>query len=362
MKVTIFIEQIHGGGAERVACNLANYLFNQGVDVKILTIDKDNPSYHVEQGVILDYLRKDSEKKRTVLLRRIASVLENFNLLKEYIKTNDCDCYVVLLTVPIIMFLLLRGFCRCPVIISERADPNRYSSLKQKLLKLLAKRADDLVFQTPDAAAWYAPYVRTKGHVIPNAVQEDFLNHQNTEKKDKTIISVGRLSAQKNFAMLIKAFSQVAVDFDDYRLLIMGEGPERANLLNLARELGIQHKVSMPGYSTDIKKELEKSYAFVLASDFEGMPNALMEAMAMELPCISTDCPCGGPRMLIEHEKNGLLIPVGNTEQLTQALRQIMENESFANALGRNARIRMESHRPDIIYGQWSDVITKVAK
>lgn len=130
--------------------------------------------------------------------------------------------------------------------------------------------------------------------IIPNAINKEFITAEYSGPRNKQIVSSGRLTEQKNHALLIKAFAGITAKYPAYKLVIYGDGPLRKDLELLASNLGIADKVSFPGYTTEIRKKIERSSLFVLSSDFEGMPNALMEAMALGVPCISTDCKGGG--------------------------------------------------------------------
>jgi glycosyltransferase involved in cell wall biosynthesis len=147
--------------------------------------------------------------------------------------------------------------------------------------------------------------------IIPNPINPEFNVKPFSGKRRKIITSVGRLSEQKNQHVLIEAFSRIEKDFPDYELVIYGEGNLRETLENQIKTLKLENKVKLPGVKKNIKNEIYDCSLFVLPSLYEGMPNALMEAMALGLPVISTDCPCGGPRFLI-HNYNGLLVKVNN--------------------------------------------------
>lgn len=166
------------------------------------------------------------------------------------------------------------------------------------------QKADGWVFQTDDQNNWYS--VRTslqKSIVIPNAINPDVLKQPISRKRNKTIVTAGRFTNQKNHALLINAFAKIAEKHHDYKLVIYGEGPNRTNLIQLVKDLKLSDRVLLPGYSSEVIENVSKSSLFVLSSDFEGMPNALMEAMAMGVPSISTDCEGGGARFLIKNKK-----------------------------------------------------------
>ena len=358
MKITFFIGSLYGGGAERVTCNLASYFVQQGNDAEILTMSETEDAYELDPKVSVQHLLRRSERGNKVM----NSVLR-LRRLRKYLKTKDRDVYVVMLPKTTILFLLLRKLTKAKVICAERVDPASYSKTIGGLLKRYAYRADGFVFQTEDARSWYGESVRNvKTTVIPNAVNPQFIRERYAGEKEKSIAAVGRLKTQKNFPLLIKAFASVVQEYPEYRLVIYGEGEQRSELEKLAESLGISGHVLLPGNVQDIADKLEKSTMFVLSSDFEGMPNALIEAMALGLPCVSTDCPCGGPKYLIEQGKNGILVPVGDVDALSQAIRSLLSDPEKREQIGKNASAVCERLAPEKIYGRWEEFTEEILR
>ena len=229
-------------------------------------------------------------------------------------------------------------------------------------MKRLYKRADGFVFQTEEQRRYFSKDIQNKSVVIYNPIKDEFLNTNKTIQKENTIISVGRLVEQKNQKMLIEAFAKIAKEYPNYKLKIFGTGPLELKLKKQIEELNLADKIILCGVCDDIKNELEKSKIFVLSSDYEGMPNALIEAMAVGLPVISTNCPCGGPKELIENEKNGLLIEVGSIEELTKKMKYLIENQKKAEEMGENAeKIKYKLNSRNILK-QWKTYIEEMKK
>ena len=114
------------------------------------------------------------------------------------------------------------------------------------------------------------------------------------------------------------------------------------------------------GPTTQVENVLAHAKLFVLSSDYEGMPNALMEAMAAGVPCISTDCPCGGPRTLIRNEMDGILVPTGNCEMMAEAISRLLSEYNTANNLSTSAKKRSDIFKPEIIFEQWKNYIEEI--
>lgn len=356
MKITFFIGGLSGGGAERVTCNLASYLAKRGHKINVLTMSDDKPSYTIDDKVtrtslLFAYERKNFIYNSALRLCRFIS----------HLWKNQVDVYVVMLPVTTIMLLVLRRLTKAKIIASERATPSRYPIIRQKLLKLLARRADGWVFQTREARDWYGASTRkAKVQIIPNAINPDFIKEPYRGERKKTIVTAGRLTEQKNHLLLIKAFAKITHNHPDYQLIIYGEGDLIEKLEYTTKEFGLKDKVLLPGYTANIGDNIKDASLFVLSSDFEGMPNALMEAMALGLPCIATDCDGGGAAFLIENEKNGLLVPKGNVDVLSAAMKRMISDSEFAELCGKEAHKTCERLAPEKIYGEWERYIQEI--
>lgn len=356
MKVSILIGGLSGGGAERVVSNLSNYL-SHNHEVTILTMTEDNPAYYINEKVSLKYLIKKNDKSNFIKKNLI-----RYRNLRRYILTEHSDVFIVFLPVTTNLLLSLRRLIKVPIIVSERGDPiYRYrTSITQRFfMKNLYKKADNFVFQTDDSMAFYKNEIGVVGEVIPNAINEEFIGKNRKNIFKKRIISVGRLNQQKNFELLIKSFSKVQPYFADYTLEILGDGPLREELTNLVKELNLDNVVSFPGYVNNVDERLSDSALFVLPSNYEGMPNALMEAMAIGLPCISTDCPIGGPRFLIEDGYNGFLVPVNDEVGLSNRIEKVLSDTKLQNKLGDNSQKIINKLNPDTIYASWEKLVLK---
>jgi len=357
MKITIFISALSGGGAERVACNLANHLRMFGHEIELLTMMEKSPAELLVEGVVHTPLLTINEKSHPLI-----NNIKRIYRLRKHMKKPNTDAYIVMLPITIELMLRLSRLTQAPIIMSERADPKRYSVRTQRKLRRLVSRASGVIFQTDEICAWYQSYMDdVKGVVIPNAINPVFIRTPYTGERKKTIIGVGRLTEQKNFALLIRAFARIADQFLDHKLVIYGKGRLLGILTALADELGVGGRVEFPGYAENMPEILEKAGMFVLSSDYEGMPNALMEAMALGVPCVSTDCGGGGARFLIKDGVNGLLVPQGNEEAMAEAMRSILENPVKAAMLAENSRKLQQTLAPDKVYGEWEKFIREIA-
>lgn len=356
MRITFFIGGLAGGGAERVTCNLSSWLAERGHDVEILTMSDVEATYPLSNKVKRQSLINKNERHSFAY-----NAILRLGRLCKYLCRSKRDVIVVMLPETTILLLQLSWLAKSKIIVAERNNPSSYTIKKQKNLARLAYRADGWTFQTEEEQAWYQGKIgNAKEIVIPNAINPDFIHPLYTGERRKIIVSAGRMSEQKNQKLLIRAFATIIRDFPDYQLVIYGEGEKRTTLIVVAEELGIKDKVELPGYTTNIGEKIKDASLFVLPSDFEGMPNALMEAMALGLPCVSTDCDGGGARFLIENEKNGILVPKGDIDALAAAMKHMLVDLEFAEKCGKEAHKICERLAPDMVYGQWEEFIQSI--
>ena len=336
------------GGAERVAFTLAGWFADQGnCSASVVALQKaKKASYIIDRT---DFIELEGKNH----------IIE----LRKYIKGEKPDVLITMsvplciYTVPALVGLGVKH------IISERNSPSHFAGKKltKWMSRILMMFADGYVFQTEDSRRYYNGRIYSKSIVIHNPVSNmPRVFHDFGLPDSKTIVSVGRLNSQKNQGLLIRAFANVYKDYPDYSLVIWGEGRERESLLQVAKECGVESNVQLPGTATNIFEKIKDASLFVMSSDYEGMPNALMEAMALSLPCISTDCPCGGPRELIDNGKNGILVPVRDVEAMSSAIKTIISNNKLANTIGKNASTIRNTHSLEIIGQQWQSVIKRV--
>jgi GalNAc-alpha-(1->4)-GalNAc-alpha-(1->3)-diNAcBac-PP-undecaprenol alpha-1,4-N-acetyl-D-galactosaminyltransferase len=175
------------------------------------------------------------------------------------------------------------------------------------------------------------------------------------------VLAAGRLGKEKGFDLLLHAFAAIAPRLPDWRLAIFGEGPEGPVLRDLSQQLRISDRVVFAGFSRTLHAVMRRSDLFVLSSRFEGMPNALAEAMACGLACVSFDC-ATGPAELIVHERNGLLAPAEDVAGLTQSIERLMRDEGLRLRLGSAAQESIRAYSTDFILDRWNAVLTRIAQ
>lgn len=351
--IVIITNSLSFGGAERISVVLAKWLSDKGYEAHLITLKKDNEKkYELPKGVNRISLDMTSDG-----LNNIKLILKLRKALKRVKPT-----LILVMGVPLSLYAMPATFgLNIPVIISERNDPTNFKGkeITKKISRKLMNSANGFVFQTNEAKSYYSKAIQGRATVIPNPLLADNLPSSCSENRKNEIVTVGRLVSQKNHELLIKSFKNVSELFPEYKLNIYGTGTEEAKLQDLITSLNLNEHVFLKGTTEKIFEEIIDSRLFVLSSDFEGMPNALIEALALGIPSISTDCPSGGPRSLINHQENGLLVETNNEKQLTDAIIWMLNNSNEAEQMGRKGLEIRKKLDVDVVCLQWMNFIEK---
>ncbi len=363
MKILFNCLNLEKGGAQRVISILANE-FSLNNEVTILML-RNEISYKVNSNIKIISLEKSPKnnfltKISLLKLKQMAKQIENI----------QPDVIISFLPEPSLKLMLIKKFNRkikkIPTIISIRNDPQKeyQNKIIYEIMKYLYQNVDKLVLQTTEAYHYFQKILpNNKLCIIPNPIAPEFLVEKSNKKKDKKeIVTVGRLVKQKNHKLLIASFSKVKVKHPDLKLLIYGKGPLEMELKNFVKQLNLENDVIFKGEVDDIENHIAKARLFVLSSDYEGMPNALLEAMALGIPCIATDCPCGGPQKIIKNNINGILVPLNDEKELTKAILNLIENENLSKSFAQQGHLRSQEYNPKQIGNLWHDVIQEICK
>lgn len=355
MNILFLTHTLGNGGTERMVCRLSNGLISRGHKIGIITTSDDRLSYELDKRIKVRYAGRGS---RNVTQSRIKSI----PFLRKYIQHNHIDiiaCFIVS-TIPFAE-LACAGLKNKPKIIgAERMNPKAMLRKQRSLLQPFIKKTDGFVFQTEGARALYPKVVQEKSTVIGNIASGVEID-SSIRKIPHSICSVGRLHYEKDFDTIIKAVRGVRDSIPDVTLHIYGNGPDRERLENLAEDERVSDAVVFEGFSEKMLTELQKYELFVFSSRAEGMPNALMEAMAAGLPCISTNCEFG-PSELIEDGINGYLVPVVDVREMQDKILYLMENDTKRQEISIEAsKIRMR-YSENVIVSAYEEYFEKVVK
>ena len=349
MKVTFLLASLGSGGAERVVSLLANKMVERGHQVEVICLKFNDVYYQI-----------DSRVKVTLAMQQTQNRLTEVFWLRKYLKKQNPDV-VIPFTEGVYCFTILSLLgTGIPIIASERLDPAAMSSTRKVLKRLLLPFADWLVVQTQSIKDYFPKSIQKKTSIIYNPVNEESLSPALPlrEGRQNRIISVGRLYPQKNQAMMIRAFAKVADEFPDWQLVIYGEGPLRAELEFLVSSFKLQERVLLPGRTEHVVEELRKSKIFCMSSDYEGMSNAMIEAICAGLPIVTTDV--SGVKELVKDGVNGLIVPCGDLGELSLAISKLMKNGQLIENCSINSYAIKEQFKIDSITNLWINLILQV--
>ena len=351
-EIIVVTVEIGLGGAERVLTELMKEWVHKGNAVTLIQTKPGiyGHSYTVDKDIRLVSFKSRGHTKVSRYFH------ETTDLLK-YLKKHPNATVVAFVNPSIRIVAACSLFVRNRVVFSERCDPRFTppSRLMRWLRDRLFRFASVCVFQTEDAMKLFPKGVQKKGIVIPNPVNPD-MPPVTTMHRNKVIMTACRLSTQKNLPMLIKAFSGVVKDYPEYSLHIYGTGEERDNLQKLIEKYDLEGKAKLIGHSSDIFHIMQESAMYVCSSNYEGISNSLLEALCMGMPVISTDHPIGGAKVMISDQENGLLVPVGDDEEMCSAMKYLIEHPETAERLGENAKKIRERWPVDKIADRWLSV------
>lgn len=346
-RITFVIGGMTRGGAERVISILANQYVSLGWKVDIVMLLLDKVEYKLDKNIRLINMTCKKNKRFFQILRWLDSF-------RKYVVKSEPDIIVSFVArINLIVLFSTIGINR-KIVISERNDPamDGRSVIVDFATKVLYKRATRIIFQTERALNYFPKELQKNGVIIPNpiSVQAEALLQCNHK-----IVSVGRLAPQKNQKMLIDAFSEVSRKYPEYTLWIYGEGELREELEQEIQNKNLQSRVFLPGNTPNIHESIADAEIFVLSSDYEGLSNALLEAMMMGLPCISTDC--AGSDEYIRNGDNGILVPVGDTVKIAEAMIMFIEDKELREKIGKRGKETVKKCERDFVMEQWKNAI-----
>lgn len=339
MKIVFVLPEMRGGGSERVVAALSDEFINRGYEVAILLFAGDQVVYELNPKVEIVLTGQESKGNPLLRIKRLINM-------RRYYRQNE-GCYIFSFCVMGTVFSVLAAAgIKHRLLVSERNDPSRIPH--QKLRDWAYRHAEKLVFQTYDMQEYFSKDIRDKSVVIPNPVSLDIPDTYLGER-DHRIVNVARLQPQKNHKLLLEAFALfrgMGTDnsvIDSYTLHIYGEGELMEELKEIATDLAISEHVTFHGFTNNAKEEIKNAGMFVLSSDYEGISNSMIEALAMGIPTISTDCPVGGSAMYIQDGENGLLTKVGDANELAEAMYRLATEPGLSKKISEKSPLIRET-------------------
>lgn len=363
-KIIFHINSLEQGGAERVITNLAHQFAAEGYEVYIATEWYAENEFRIDKSITRVHVGLNAEEEGR---GRIAKLRIREKRLRAFIKKVRPDVVVAFCHKANYRAITAALGTGIPVIVSVRTDPvGHYDKWDDKIqIPLLFPRAAGCVFQTEGQRDFFPVKVQRKSRIILNPLNNKYLDIPKPEARVKEVVQSGRLVDFKNQLMLIRAFDKVHQKHPDYVLKIYGgdSGDGTKELLEqLIAERKAEAYVFLMGASDSLERQLVNASVFAFSSDWEGLPNALLEAMALGLPIVSTDCPCGGPRTVIQDGVNGLLVPIKDEDAMAEGICRLIENPELAERLGSKARDIRNIANSKAVFEQWQDYIESVCR
>jgi glycosyltransferase involved in cell wall biosynthesis len=365
-RIALVIHSLAGGGAERVVSLLASHWAAQGVEVALITLDSpQNDAYPLGVGVHRVGLGLMGDSRS--LWDAIVNNVVRLRRLRRVIKQSQAPIAISFTDKMNVMTLIACWGLRIGIVVCERTDPryHKIGGVWAWLRKRFYPRCRGLVVQTDAVREWARSIAGGRPvYVIPNAArrpQEGTKPVRGSVEDGFRVVALGRLSREKGYDLLISAFSQVAGRFSSWRLQIYGDGDARPELEQLCQQLGLEDRVQLLGWISRPDDVLYGADLFVLPSRYEGFPNALLEAMACGLACVSFDCN-SGPREIIRHDVDGILVPAENVDALAQAMAAAMSDDALRRRLGENARQVTERFCVRLFFRRWDAVVEGIAE
>lgn len=333
------------GGAERVLSILSKYYAERGYQTEIVCLLNNEVGYELHETTkVVDFTGKGKSK-----IKRLPYWIK---ALKNYVKESKPDVVVSFFAkINVIVLYALRKF-KGGIIVSERNDPkcDGRSKIVSFLTKRLYPKAHAVVFQTERAKSYFKNL--KNGVIIPNPINVE--NKSDSIDYNK-IVTVGRLMEQKNQKLLISAFSYLASENQDAYLQIYGEGELKDELQTQIDSLSLTDRVTLMGNHPDVIDKISDAGIFCLPSNYEGLSNALLEAMTLGLPCISTNC-AGADETIIDGE-NGYLVEVKNEKEFTDKLIKLFNDRETQAKFRLNAKETSEKFKLENVMALWNDAI-----
>lgn len=350
-KVLIFIDKISYSGASKIVCWLSNGLVKDGMQVTLASHQGRDTARQLDDRVNCIGIDAGTGSRITRGLRIITG-------LRKTVKTGDYDLCIGFLPTECFYMRLATAFLHVPMIACERSDPCLERSLMANLGRFFYRFAEGAVFQTEGARAYFPESLRKRSAVIPNpAFKLDSPTIPYADREDSIAYSGRLYIPQKRQDVLLKAFAQVCKTNATTQLILYGDGPDRNRLESLAKELGISKRVHFAGRVSSVEQVVSKSKLLVLSSDYEGIPNVILEALQMGVPVVSTDCSPGGAALLIQEGINGFLSERDNAADLADKILQVLDHTALAAQMAAHAPQITQRFREEDVLNAWLQYI-----
>lgn len=355
MKSICFLTStLNYGGATKIMIELANYL-TKFYEVTVVNYGSEELFYSINSK--LKVVQAPATNCNVPKVRVFAQMM----IIRSFFLNKNFDLVIAFGNAEKLMALAACFGKKTKVIISERQDPYNYVCGKKHTMWLRYILSDGCVFQTEGAMQYFPKSVQEKSTVIPNFITMKDYTVAPFNKRRKEIAFSARFELrQKRQDVMIKAMKNVVKKHSDWKLVFYGDGPDESDIKKMVKDYGLDDNVVFAGKIADVNENVCDSGMLVLTSDYEGIPNVLMEAMAMGIPVVTTDCSPGGARLLIENNYNGKIVDAGDISAISEAINEFIENPDLADYCGENAKAITDLYSPNLILPRWRDYFEEI--
>ncbi len=354
MRLAVVSASLAVGGAERVVAGLATHWAGRGHAVTLITLAPTGSDFYPVapdvRRVGLDLLAPS-----TWIGQALRRGVRRVSRLRRALRDAQPDVIVGLVDQTNVLMLVAGAGLGVPIVVSERVDPRHYAIgwIWSALRRVFYRRAALLVVQTEAVRPWAESVTRAdRVRVIPNAVRISATSPAEERAREPMVLAMGRFVRQKRFDVVLDAFGLASHAEPTWSLEILGDGPLREALMARAASAGLADRVRLPGVVAAPEETLRRAGIFVLSSDFEGFPNALVEAMACGCAVVATDCP-SGPGEIVRHGEDGILVPPGDPAAMAEALGRLMADPELRRRMGGRAREAARRFAVEAVMPRW---------
>ncbi len=355
-KVLFTIGSLAGGGAERVISVLANRFCQTKFDVYILQILENKVGYELNDNIHVLSLELGQQKgiqRNFVRVKKIRKIITNI----------DPDIVISFLSIINISTIISLIGKKYPIIVSERSDPRHEpKKMSERLIRDILYTLSPkvyFVFQTSYAKKCFSNKVQRRSRIIYNPIRDNLPIPFNGIRQNK-IVAVARLQEDKNYPLLLTAFSKFRNQHNDYALHIYGVGPLQKQLEALCKQLHIESYVYFHGFANDVDNLINDAKMFILPSNYEGISNAMLESLALGIPTICTDCPAYGAREFIDNGNSGFIVDLNNCDQLLDRMNTLADNNELCKKFTKNSIKIVNRISEGKITQEWIDFIQEI--
>lgn len=348
------------GGAQKIGSLVMNALVEQGYDVAVCCYWREVEHVQLSDKVRRYFLFESQGDFEASGVARVGRKLKAVSAFRRVLHEVSPDCVVSFGPDPLVYPAMKLEHFDGKLVCCERGDANQRNPLYAKILNKEMASADCGVFQFDGAMDPYGCFLPVDVRVIPNPCIKSLETVRDASAVENVIVGAGRLVPDKGFATLIEAFAAVARD-RDVKLVIYGDGPDRERLEGLVASFGLECRVSLPGAVRNVAEKAQKARLFVLASQYEGCPNTLIEAMCAGVPIVAADCSPGGACFLTKGGTiGGPIVPVDDAGAMAAAICRMLENPNEAEELGQKGAALADLYPMERVMGMWVDMFNEL--